>query len=255
MSTPRKLIKKIVYQYEMELITGLRIGDSKENVEIGGVDAPVVRRKDNQQPYIPGSSIKGKIRCLLELAKGINADSECRNTGDIIQELFGAAEGKDEKDKNGEKKETRPSIPSRLIVRDAYLTKEWEEKLANSEFTDMPYTEIKAENKINRLTGTAESPRFFERIPAGAKFNVEFVINIFENDKENLSKLLQEGIKLLELDYLGGSGSRGYGQVKFEKKCECEYGINVNENGIASINKTVNSNCCSENEKSENNPA
>ncbi len=70
MSTARKLIKKIVYQYQMELITGLRIGDSKENVEIGGVDAPVVRRKDNQQPYIPGSSIKGKMRCLLELSEG-----------------------------------------------------------------------------------------------------------------------------------------------------------------------------------------
>ncbi len=74
----------------------------------------------------------------------------------------------------------------------------------------MPYTEIKAENKINRLTGTAESPRFFERIPAGAEFMVEFVINIFEGDKEKeLCELLQQGIKLLELDYLGGSGSRG----------------------------------------------
>lgn len=228
----RKLIKKIFYQYDMELITGLRIGDSKESTEIGGVDAPVVRRKDNQQPYIPGSSLKGKIRCLLELAFGINADNECRNTGHVVQKLFGASEfnktyeNKQEipktiheeniKQDNGKFKLQMPNIPSRLIVRDSYLTNEWAEKLKNSEFTDMPYTEIKAENKINRLTGTAKDPRFIERVPAGAKFNVEFVINIFEGDDEKeLTDLLEKGIQLLEMDYLGGSGSRGYGQVKF----------------------------------------
>lgn len=97
----RKLIKKICYQYEMELITGMRIGDSKESTEIGGVDAPVVRRKDNQEPYVPGSSLKGKMRCLLELAFGINADSDCRNSGHVIQKLFGAAESK-EKNNKGE---------------------------------------------------------------------------------------------------------------------------------------------------------
>lgn len=220
----RKLVKKIVYQYEMDLITGLRIGDSKESTEIGGVDAPVVRRKDNQEPYIPGSSIKGKIRCLLELAYGINADSECRNNGHIVQQLFGAAESK---------KDNSPNIPSRLIVRDSYLTKEWAKKLKNSEFTDMPYTEIKAENKINRLTGTADSPRFFERIPAGAKFEVEFVINIFEGDDEKaLTDLLENGIKLLEMDYLGGSGSRGYGQVKFTLTDKSDKNIIVEEKRI-----------------------
>jgi CRISPR-associated protein Csm3 len=223
-STHRKLIKKIFYHYEMELITGLRIGDSKESTEIGGVDAPVVRRKDNQQPYIPGSSIKGKMRCLLELAYGINADSECRNNGHIVQQLFGAAESK---------KDNSPNIPSRLIVRDSYLTKKWAEKLKNSEFTDMPYTEIKAENKINRLTGTADSPRFFERIPAGAKFEVEFVINIFEGDDEKaLTDLLENGIKLLEMDYLGGSGSRGYGQVKLTIKNKSDKNIKVEEQRI-----------------------
>lgn len=208
----RKLIKKITYQYEMELISGLRIGDSKESVEIGGVDAPVVRRKDTQEPYIPGSSIKGKIRCLLELAYGINADSKCKNEDKPIQHLFGASENKKEN------KEYLPNIPSRLIVRDSYLTDEWKKKLKESEFTDMPYTEIKAENSIDRLTGTAISPRFFERIPAGAKFNVEFVINVFEGDDEKTYvELLNNGIKLLGMDYLGGSGSRGYGQVKFSQ--------------------------------------
>ncbi|GIV42777.1 MAG: type III-A CRISPR-associated RAMP protein Csm3 [Vicingaceae bacterium] len=233
MNDKRQLIKKIKFDYKLELITGLRIGDSKENVEIGGVDAPVIRRKDNQQPYIPGSSIKGKIRCLLELSKGINMDSECRNTGDIIQQLFGASERK-EKEKENEN-EKYPNIPSRLIVRDAYLTEESVKKFKQNEFTDMPYTEIKAENKIDRKTGKAESPRLFERVPAGAVFNVEFIINIFEgDDQKKLEELLQEGIKLLELDYLGGSGSRGYGQVKFDLVKITQYKIE-RENEIVKI--------------------
>lgn len=122
-----------------------------------------------------------------------------------------------------------------MIVRDSYLTPEWAERLKNSEFTDMPYTEIKAENKIDRLTGTAKDPRFIERVPAGAKFKVEFVINIFEGDDEKpLTELLEKGIQLLELDYLGGSGSRGYGQVKFSLLGKIEKKITV-ENEKLSI--------------------
>lgn len=207
-----KLHKKIIIKGRMELLTGLHIGDSKENVEIGGVDAPVVRRKDNNQPYIPGSSLKGKIRSLLEIAEGVNADSNFKKypNGCVIPYLFGSA---------GDE-----GLPSRIIFRDSYLTDEWAQKLSKSEFTDMPYTELKFENVINRIKGTAEHPRQIERIPAGAQFNVEMIINIvtregdekeaLENEKNFLS-LLMKGIKLLEDDYLGGSGSRGYGQVKF----------------------------------------
>ena len=197
----------------MRLLTGLRIGDSKEKVEIGGVDAPVVRRKDNFAPYIPGSSIKGKIRCLLELMAGKNFDNKFQNTGSLISQLFGAVENSDD--------ENLRSRQSRLIVRDADLTKDWEENLRNSEYTDMPYTEIKWENSINRLTGTAESPRQFERIPAGAEFDVDFVINVFEGENgDDLLNLLYKGIEALQDDYLGGSGSRGYGQVSLEKISE-----------------------------------
>jgi len=207
-----KLHKKIIIKGRIELLTGLHIGDSKENVEIGGVDAPVVRRKDDNQPYIPGSSLKGKIRSLLEIAEGVNADSSFRRypNGCVIPYLFGSA-GDD-------------GLPSRIIFRDSYLTDEWAKKLFKSEFTDMPFTELKFENVINRIKGTAEHPRQIERIPAGAQFDVEMIINIItregdeqealENEKNFLS-LLKKGIKLLEDDYLGGSGSRGYGQVKF----------------------------------------
>lgn len=233
----RVLKKKIILNYQLELITGLHIGSSKENIEIGGVDAPIVRRKDNQQPYIPGSSLKGKLRCLLELAYGINSDSSCRNTGNIVQKLFGATENPDNKELG--------NIPSRLIVRDAYLSKDSIKQFQKSEFTELPFAELKAENKIDRITGKAEAPRFFERIPAGAKFDVEFVINIFEGDNESeLLDLLKHGIHLLERDYLGGSGSRGYGQVKFHpheelKSSEIEI---IMSNGFIDIKKNIISN-------------
>lgn len=208
-----KLIEKVLVRGTMELLSGLHIGDSKETVEIGGVDSPVVRRKDNNQPYVPGSSIKGKLRSLLEIAEGSNGKSKFRKgdykNGSLIPLLFGAA-GDD-------------GNPSRLIVRDSYLNDDWAEKLKSSAFTDMPYTEVKFENVINRIKGTAEHPRQIERIPAGAVFNVEFVINVVEDDdaasnpgKEDLLNLLNKGIKLLEDDYLGGSGTRGYGQVSFK---------------------------------------
>ena len=204
-----KLEKKVFLDYTMKLETGLRVGDSKEKVQIGGVDAPVVRRKDNFAPYIPGSSIKGKIRCLLELMAGENAASDAKNNGGIICNLFGASENRDK---------ALPGQQSRLIVRDADLTPDWEQRLKESEYTDLPYTEVKWENSINRLTGTAEAPRQFERIPAGAEFKVQFVINCFENEPhDKFLPLLLKGIEALEDDYLGGSGSRGYGRVTLTK--------------------------------------
>ncbi|MFN4147853.1 MAG: type III-A CRISPR-associated RAMP protein Csm3, partial [Runella sp.] len=202
-----KLYKKIIYEGTLTLLSGMHIGDSKESVEIGGVDSPVVRRKDNNQPYIPGSSLKGKMRSLLELTMGENADTKFEkyktDKGKILAELFGSAEG-----------------PARILVRDAFLTEDSASKLKNSEFTDMPYTEIKFENVINRLKGTAEHPRQIERVPAGAVFTIQFVINVIQkDDKETDQKLnakvneydqlLQSGIKLLNHDYLGGSGTRG----------------------------------------------
>ncbi len=193
-----KLIKKIKISSELEILTGLHIGDSSDNVEIGGVDNPVVRRTMDNVPYIPGSSIKGKIRSLLEQIAG----SAEVGGNDEINNLFGFA---------------NDNKPSKIIVRDAYLCENSRKQLEASEFTDMPFTEIKHENVIERITGKAKHPRQSERVPAGAKFNVEFVINVWEldNDGKELIDLFEKGIKALENDYLGGSGSRGYGQVKF----------------------------------------
>lgn len=194
------LIKKITVKYKMTLITGLHIRGSKENVEIGGVDKTVIRRGIDNIPYIPGSSLKGKMRCLLEQIAGassVGGNPEVNN-------VFGFA---------------RQNLPSKLIVRDAYLDAESLERLNKSEFTDLPLTEVKFENTIDRVRGVADNPRQIERIPAGASFDVEFVINVWNNESDGKKslELLKKGIKALENDYLGGNGSRGYGQVSFKE--------------------------------------
>lgn len=82
------------------------------------------------------------------------------------------------------------------------------------------YTESKTEVNINRITAEP-NPRTFERVPAGAKFNLEMVLNIFDGDNEDeLRNTIKDAIRLLEDDYLGGNGSRGYGQVVFKEMKE-----------------------------------
>ncbi len=194
-----QLIKKIRINTTITLLTGLHIGGSSDNVEIGGIDNPVIKigTRDNQ-PYIPGSSLKGKMRCLLEQMAG---STKVGGNAEICR-LFGSADA------------SNPQ-PSRLIVRDSVLTEESVSKLLAADL-DMPFTENKYENTISRSKGTAENKRQTERIPAGAEFNVEFIINIWDNDDETaLLNMLNKGIRAIENDYLGGSGSRGYGQVKF----------------------------------------
>lgn len=191
-----KLIKKIRYTASIELLSGLHIGASSENAEIGGVDKPIIRRKMDNQPYLPGSSLKGKMRCLLEQRRGASDVGKSEE----VNLLFGYA---------------ADNLPSKILVRDANLDTESANQLKNNTNTDLPYSEVKFENSIDRVTGKASNPRQIERIPAGAKFNAEFVINIWENDiKDELISLFKEGITLLEADYLGGSGTRGYGHIK-----------------------------------------
>lgn len=193
-----KLVKKIKINTTIELLSGLHIGGSKESVQIGGIDNPVIRTavKDNQ-PYIPGSSLKGKMRCLLEQIEGA---AKVGGNG-AINNLFGFSQ---------------TNQPSKLIVRDAMLTQESTNLLRDCDNLDMPYTEGKWENVIDRVKGTAEHPRQTERIPAGVSFDVEFVINVWDDDNEEaLLHLLKKGMNALENDYLGGSGSRGYGQIRF----------------------------------------
>ncbi|MFW6275330.1 MAG: type III-A CRISPR-associated RAMP protein Csm3 [bacterium] len=194
-----KLIKKIKIEAELLLLTGLHIGDSSENVEIGGIDNPVVRKGLDDVPYIPGSSLKGKLRSLLEQIAG---SSEVGGNSEI-NDVFGFA---------------RDNKPSKLIVRDSYMSEDAFNMLEQSENTDMPFTEVKFENTIDRIKGIALHPRQMERVPAGTMFNVQFIVNVWDSDEDGQKSvdLLKKGINALENDYLGGSGTRGYGQVKFE---------------------------------------
>ncbi len=208
-NTNYKLNSIIILKGKIESVTGLHIGGNADKIEIGGVDSPVIRDPRTLLPYIPGSSLKGKIRTLLEYALSCVKNDGGPSNDEKITSLFG--EGV-----NDAKNKTEISF-SRLIFRDAYPDEEtinmWKELN-----TPLLYTELKSENTINRLTSAA-NPRQIERVVAESKFNFEILyLNFYQDQqkqlkKEHIDKLLL-GLKLLELNYIGKSGSRGYGKVK-----------------------------------------
>lgn len=201
-----KLLKKIEISGSIKLKTGLHIGGTNSSMSIGGIDTAVIRNPLTNQPFIPGSSLKGKMRSLLEVSLGEiggrqgNINNGPSNNGRVA-DLFGNAIG-------GENQK-----PSRIIVRDSNLLNA-EELLKH---TEIPYTEGKTEVVIDRITSAA-NPRQIERVPAGAEFELNIVLNIWEQDNNEveLIKNLFKSLQLVHDDYLGGSGSRGYGQVAFE---------------------------------------
>lgn len=206
-----QLIKKIIFEGEITLMTGTHIGGTNSAMGIGGPDSTVVRNPINNKPYIPGSSLKGKMRSLIELNEGTIAEvnmgnvkfGPTQNLKDLAARLFGTANPKENNQQ-----------PSRLIVRDAHLISD-DAIFTN---TDLPYTESKTEVVIDRITSAA-MPRQIERVPAGAKFGFNMVLNIFNSDNEaELIETVKRSVKLLEDDYIGGSGSRGYGQIKIDLK-------------------------------------
>ena len=205
---------KIVITGILTVKTGLHIGVGSDYAPIGAVDSPFVRDPLTHAPIIPGSSLKGKLRILLakNRAKGYILNSLEQDDA-VIARLFGMA-GKDK------------VRPARLQFYDLFVTEESQE-LFTSLDTDTYMGEIKFENTINRHSGAA-NPRQIERVPAGMKFRLKLVYNIEleqkkqenqQNDgitdiKQDL-QALEEGLDLLEYDYLGGHGSRGYGRVEF----------------------------------------
>lgn len=205
-----QLKKKILISGKIELLTGLRIGGSSSAMSIGGLDNIIIRNPLDNKPYIPGSSLKGKMRAMIELREGTIGNRNMGAVGHGPSEdpnalacrLFGNSSGS---------KKQRPSC---IIVRDALLLTP-EEKFTNA---DVPYAEVKTEVVIDRITSAA-NPRQMERVPAGAEFSLNLVINIFnEHSEDNEKELVQttfDALKLVQDDYLGGSGSRGYGQIKF----------------------------------------
>lgn len=189
---------------QIKVVTGLHIGSGNNEMHIGGTDNPVIKvaKGNSSEPYIPGSSLKGKLRSLLYLYTG----SSETNTAEIIAKLFGiSADDKKNKNKIEEIKTTR------LSFWDCFLTDAWRK---NIEDRSIGFTEVKMENTINRITGTAEHPRNTERVIPETEFDFKLTIKVF--DDEDLLDVILGTMKLLEMDSLGGSGSRGYGKIKFE---------------------------------------
>jgi len=221
-----KLDKKIFIKGKIITKTGIHIGGSSLGLQIGGADNVVIRNPITNLPYIPGSSLKGKMRSLLEKSLGLihpkqNSKGEwegnlCTDPNEDVVQLFGAP---------AEELGQQPThAPTRLTVRDGDLLNEG--RLAEAENTDMYCTEIKTEVSIDRLTAAA-NPRNFERVPAGAEFKLEMILDIYnvdmttDNNQDNANsradefvKLIEQGLLLVEDDYLGGNGTRGYGRVE-----------------------------------------
>lgn len=203
----------------IELLSGLRIGASEGEIRIGGVDNQVIRHPHTKQPYIPGSSLKGKVRSLLEWRSGA-VRSVPLGLGDLneryplvkpILQLFGVGGGDNLSDA-----QAAELGPTRLAFWDAPLRADWIARVLGD---NNLLTETKTENRIDRIKGVAEHPRQTERVPSGADFDFTLSIKLLNIDGsgEDLRRVVFKGLRLLELDSLGGSGSRGYGKVKFRE--------------------------------------
>ena len=192
------MLAKIEISGTIVVETGMHIGGSSAFSAIGAVDSPVVKDTRTNQPMIPGSSLKGKLRTLLAKQYNSSVHSSADDDCSEICNLFGSAK------KNA-------VTPSRLVFRDMFLGNE--ESLRKHGLTG--FTEVKFENSINRVTAVA-NPRQIERVVRGAEFPMEIIYEV--KDEESIVsdfRMIREGLTLLEFDYLGGHGSRGYGKVSF----------------------------------------
>lgn len=195
---------------QITLKTGLHIGGGDDTMKIGGIDNQVIKDINTNKPYIPGSSLKGKMRSLLEWNNKLVAYNDGKpfssknldrvpagdkaNAENLLK-IFG-----DSSDKN------QFGI-TRISVSDCNVSEQSQ---------NLKLSEAKYENVIDRQKGTAEHPRQTERVPAGVKFDYDIRLKILDGDDENsLKAMIKNGLELIQKDYLGGSGSRGYGRVEF----------------------------------------
>jgi CRISPR-associated protein Csm3 len=206
------LTKHIALSGTLVCRTGLRIGGSKENIEIGGMDNPILRDPLSKLPYIPGSSLKGKLRSSLEYKyRKVGAYGNpcgCAQPNCMVCTVFGP-----------HLQPVHDLGPARIIVRDALLTPDSKAELEKLLEEGLQYAEVKTENIIDRRTGVARRGglRNVERVPAGTKFDLNTSLRIFDGDDEGeILSFVKEGLRLMQEDYLGGSGTRGYGWVKIE---------------------------------------
>lgn len=226
-----KLIGKILINAQVTCKTGLHVGGSTTSLEIGGVDNPVIKDPLTDEPYIPGSSLKGKLRSLSEWSYGLiklhpkhksYQAYECEELKTpidktdnperwklvyILARLYGPA--------SDDAQVRRTAGPTRLTVRDCYLTENSKKELQLN-LGSGTFTEVKTENSLDRVTAEA-NPRPIERVPAGAKFDLNLILDIYDGEDRELLKSLFMALSLVEHSSLGGGGSRGSGQVSFDQ--------------------------------------
>jgi len=217
-----QLINICTYSGTINLKSGLHIGSGNMEMHIGGTDSPVIVHPHTREPYIPGSSLKGKTRSLLEMESGFMAftkgsplspkalqqaqNDTMKAKGEAIIRFFGV--GGSEQDDSG------TFGPTRVSFSDCYLNEDWKQKAKGNRW---PLTEVKSENSINRVTGTAQNPRFIERVPEGTQFDFTISFKVLlDGEEQRFEELLFKGLKLMEMDAIGGSGSRGYGRIAFD---------------------------------------
>jgi CRISPR-associated protein Csm3 len=196
-------------KFKIDLLDGMRIGGAGGGLEIGGVDPNLMALKDpvSGQPYVPGSSLKGKLRSTLEKEHGLGRDGKpcaCGLRTCIVCPIFGAHMNM-----------RADSGASRLTVRDARFTHEyltvWNQRIAEG----LPLFEVKTENTIDRSRGTALNPRTQERVPAGTMFQAEMLLKVFDGDDDGkMVASVKNALAILErFDSLGAGGSRGSGHI------------------------------------------
>ncbi|GAB4172043.1 MAG: type III-A CRISPR-associated RAMP protein Csm3 [Calditrichia bacterium] len=211
-----KQLKTKVITGQIEVVTGLHIGAGNDTVEIGGMDNPIIKNPKDNMPYIPGSSLKGKMRALAEWYNGKvreNKGEPCQCGECDVCMVFGVSAASSGDGQN----KAFGRGPTRIMVRDAFLS---QDSYADYIDNDIPLVEEKSENSINRITAKA-TPRPIERVVPGTKFEFELAYRVLDlddqgkKDEENFNKIVLKSLAMLEKDYLGGGGSRGNGKVKF----------------------------------------
>src|ERR1700722_18070149 len=136
--TQLKLIGKLLLEGELHCETGLHVGAGKGSLEIGSSDNPVIKDAFGR-PYIPGSSLRGRLRALLEQSSGLAVPSELvylskrrgqevrihqsERPDDEVCLLFGRNPGRMER-VAGDSTESSAATPARLTVYDAPLIAE-----------------------------------------------------------------------------------------------------------------------------------
>jgi len=226
-TTELTFLGKLILEGEIQCQTGLHIGAGKGSLEIGGADNPVIKDAFGI-PYIPGSTLRGRLRSLLEQTLGLAVPGELvylsKRRGqevrihqsdrpdDEVCILFGRTPGRMER-VSGESSDGATASPARVTVYDAPLiidsiTPQMRENL------DDELTEVKSENAVDRITSQA-NPRTLERVPAGARFRFRMILDVLCPEDKPLLARIAEALRLLEDDALGGGGSRGNGRIAF----------------------------------------